>query len=46
MANKSTKPERNGVAKPGNLDSIWVRAFTAHSEWPDKVSCFTKILII
>uniref|UniRef100_A0A1B6KN63 Rab5-interacting protein n=1 Tax=Graphocephala atropunctata TaxID=36148 RepID=A0A1B6KN63_9HEMI len=37
MATKHTKTvEKNGTAKSGCLDSVWVRAFTSHSEWPDK----------
>lgn len=39
MATKQTKgSEKNGVAKIGHLESVWVRAFSSHSEWPDKVS--------
>ncbi|XP_014288258.1 GEL complex subunit OPTI [Halyomorpha halys] len=33
---KSTKTERNGVAKPINVSSIWARAVTANSKWDDK----------
>jgi len=30
--------EKNGsTAKSHALDSIWTRAFTSNSEWPDKV---------
>ncbi|KAJ9582256.1 hypothetical protein L9F63_003385 [Diploptera punctata] len=38
MASKSKSLEKNGstTLKPHALDSIWTRAFTSNSEWPDK----------
>ncbi|KAH7979408.1 hypothetical protein HPB49_009352 [Dermacentor silvarum] len=35
MNQRRKQVERNGHAK-GNLSSVWVRAFTPNSEWPDK----------
>ncbi|XP_075224395.1 GEL complex subunit OPTI isoform X1 [Lycorma delicatula] len=28
--------ERNGASKSLKLETVWVRAFSLHSEWPDK----------
>ncbi|XP_069691859.1 GEL complex subunit OPTI [Periplaneta americana] len=38
MTSKSKNSEKNGpvIVKPHALDSIWSRAFTSNSEWPDK----------
>uniref|UniRef100_V5HBU9 Putative rab5-interacting protein n=1 Tax=Ixodes ricinus TaxID=34613 RepID=V5HBU9_IXORI len=33
--NQKRKQEKNGHAK-GSLSSVWTRAFTPSSEWPDK----------
>lgn len=47
MAAKQTKTvERNGVSKSGSLDSVWVRAFSSHSEWPDKVNIVSAMIMI
>ncbi|XP_050518436.1 respirasome Complex Assembly Factor 1 [Diabrotica virgifera virgifera] len=35
MSTKAKTVERNGAAK-SNLPSVWTRAFTSNSEWPDK----------
>lgn len=37
MASKLKSPEKNGSTKSHALDSVWARAFTCNSEWPDKV---------
>ncbi|XP_076263597.1 GEL complex subunit OPTI [Rhynchophorus ferrugineus] len=35
MSTKGKSIEKNGTSK-SNLPSVWTRAFTANSEWPDK----------
>jgi hypothetical protein len=38
MTLKLKSPEKNGLTiKSHALDSVWIRAFTSNSEWPDKV---------
>lgn len=38
MASKLKSLEKNGsTIKSHALDSVWARAFTSNSEWPDKV---------
>lgn len=38
MTSKSKSFEKNGsTVKPHAVDSVWNRAFTCNSEWPDKV---------
>ncbi|XP_071451030.1 GEL complex subunit OPTI [Hetaerina americana] len=36
MSAKRKVPERNGTSKLTSLPSVWTRAFTCNSEWPDK----------
>lgn len=38
MTSKTKTIERNGATKTVSIKSVWNRAFTADSEWPDKVS--------
>lgn len=44
MSTKTKTVERNGSAKISSECSIWTRAITANSEWPDKVRtvCLTS----
>lgn len=38
MTSKLKNSEKNGATiKSQALDSVWTRAFTSNSEWPDKV---------
>jgi len=44
MTSKSKNFEKNGsTVKAQALDSVWSRAFTSNSEWPDKVFAETNI---
>lgn len=38
MSSKTKVVEKNGSAKSDSSKTVWVRAFTGSSEWPDKVS--------
>lgn len=38
MSTRTKTVERNGSSKAVCSKSVWSRALTANSEWPDKVS--------
>lgn len=38
MSTKTKTVEKNGSSKITYSKSVWSRALTANSEWPDKVS--------
>lgn len=44
MSTKTKTLERNGTAKASQNMSVWSRAFTANSEWPDKAGLKLKFL--
>lgn len=37
MSSKTKTIERNGGNKSDSTKSVWTRAFSSTSEWPDKV---------
>lgn len=41
MSTKTKVVEKNGNANITSSKSVWARAFTANSEWPDKVKIRT-----
>lgn len=44
MATKLSKTtEKNGFLKIGTVNSVWSRAFSSNSEWPDKVNYLHSI---
>lgn len=42
MSTKTKTLERNGTVKSLKSEWVWSRAFTANSEWPDKVGLQLK----
>lgn len=46
MSSKTKTIERNGGSKNVSIKSVWTRAFTADSEWPDKVSLLINMFLI
>lgn len=46
MSTKTKTVERNGTSKSSKSTCVWNRAFTANSEWPDKVRFSLNYLLI
>lgn len=46
MSTKTRTVEKNGNSKITCTKSVWSRAFTANSEWPDKVSFKIMLFIV